>query len=115
MIEGEGRTREAGSENVFCLLDRLSSAFEGHRILGPKIAILMTLYRAERGGYVHTATSLSRETEFPHATVLRHVNDLIDLKWIMKAADQTDQRVSYLRLMPNTIARIDRALISWVT
>ena len=111
MTRAEVRSREEGSQQFFSLVERLSEAFKGYRILGPKIAILMTLYRAERDGYVHSATSLSRETEFPHATVLRHVNELIDLNWIMKAGSHTDQRVSYLRLMPDTISRIDRALI----
>lgn len=98
------------ADRFFEIITNLTQEFEGFRILGPKIAIIMELYRGEKEGFIHSLTSLSREVEIPHATMLGHLRDMIENGWIQRVPSQEDRRMSYVRLIPNIIEKIRRAL-----
>ena len=100
------------AERFFDLITKLTAIFDGTHVLGSKIAILMALYRAEKDGYLHTLTSLSSELEMPHATMLRHLTEMIEFSWIMRTPHASDRRVNHVRLSPDTIGRISCALES---
>ena len=103
------------ADYFFDLITNLSDAFEGTNVLGPKLAILMTLYSAERSSFLHTLTSLSDEADMPHATMLRHLNEMVGRRWIMKTPDIKDNRIVYVRLAPATMGRINGAMESLST
>lgn len=72
------------------------------------IALLMELYDAEQAGKSLTISMLGLISEIPQSTMLRYLGMLENENLVQRIPHPSDQRMSYIRLVPEVRLALDR-------
>ena len=107
---GTTGTDAESTSRFFATSDALSALFDGRSVFQTNMAILFELYRAERAGRLLTVSGIGLEFAIPQATMLRHLRDLTDRGLVMRSPHAKDRRISYVRLTPGTLRRLETVL-----
>lgn len=102
------------SANTYKLLKALDGAISAAAnqitMLKPEVAILLELYEAEHSAIPIKASVIGLASGIPQTTSIRYLRHLEECGMVFRYPHLTDQRVTYVRLAPQLVAKFDRIL-----
>lgn len=108
----ETRARSPLGTNTFKLFRAMNAAVsyatDQFSILKPEVAILLELHEAEHQRVPIKSSAIGLTSGIPQTTANRYLKVLEDSGMIFRYRHLTDQRVTYVRLAPAIVAKLDR-------